>query len=47
MSFEECDDGDEEADTDGLINGNDPDLNFCSNICLKNFSEAFDEGFVN
>lgn len=46
MSFEECDDGDEEWDTDGLLNGDDPAQNFCSSICLPTFAEEFTEEFV-
>jgi len=47
MSFELCDDGDEESDTDGLLNGDDPDANLCSSICLPVFVEMFDEVFDN
>jgi hypothetical protein len=47
MSFEECDDGDEEGDTDGLLNGDDPAAHFCSSICLPTFAEEFTEEFVN
>lgn len=47
MSFEECDDGDLLSDTDGLINGDDIEQNFCSSICLPNFTEEFTEEFVN
>lgn len=47
MSFEECDDGDTENDTDGMINGDDPNFYFCSSICLPTFTEAFVEVFIN
>ncbi|MFA7298481.1 MAG: hypothetical protein WC010_02435 [Candidatus Absconditabacterales bacterium] len=48
ISFEDCDDGDLTGDNgDGLLNGNDPELNFCTNICLTPFVEAFTEEFVN
>ena len=48
MSFEDCDDGDLTGDNgDGLVNGNDPQLNFCTDICLTPFVEAFTEEFVN
>ncbi len=47
MSFEECDDGDEESDTDWITNGDDPELHFCSSICLPTFTEAFVEVFIN
>ncbi len=47
VSFEECDDGDLTGDTNGIINGDDPALNFCSSICLPTFTEAFVEVFIN
>lgn len=47
MSFEECDDGDTENDTDWMINGDDPSFHFCSSICLPTFTEAFVEVFIN
>lgn len=47
ISFEECDDGDEEGDTDGLLNGDDAATSFCSTICLPTFAEEFTEEFVN
>ncbi len=47
MSFEECDDGDEEWDTDGVTNGDNPELYFCSAQCLPTFTEAFVEVFIN
>lgn len=47
MSFEECDDGDTEWDTDGVLNGDDPETHFCSSICLPTFTEAFVEVFIN
>lgn len=47
MSFEECDDGDQDGDTDGMINGDDPNFHFCSTICLPTFTEAFVEVFIN
>jgi len=47
MSFEECDDWDIESDTDGLVNGDDPNSNFCTSLCLPAFTEAFVEVFIN
>lgn len=48
MSFEDCDDGDLTWDNgDGLLNGDNPQLNFCTTICLIPFVEAFVEVFVN
>lgn len=47
MSFEECDDGDEDGDTDWMTNGDDPNFHFCSSICLPTFTEAFVEVFIN
>ena len=48
MSFEDCDDGDLTWDNgDGLVNGDDPQANFCTSICLTPFVEAFTEEFVN
>lgn len=47
ISFEECDDWDEQWDTDGLLNGDDAATSFCSTICLPTFAEEFTEEFVN
>ncbi len=47
MSFEDCDWGDAEWDTDGVLNGDDPQKNFCTSICLAPFIEIFTEEFVN
>lgn len=48
MSFEFCDDGDLTGDNaDGIINGDDPEINLCATNCQEPFYEVFDEVFDN